>query len=115
MRKTRGDPDFLDEMIADREARQPGFAALVAAAIERRRLMRTLAAERERAGVSQTEVAAKMGTSQSAVARLERGELDAKLSTVERFATALGQKVEWKLVRVSARRRGTRAARAKGR
>jgi predicted transcriptional regulator len=38
-----------------------------------------------------------MGTSQSAVARLESGELDARLSTVERYAAALGRTVDWQV------------------
>ncbi len=38
-----------------------------------------------------------MGTSQSAVARLEAGGSDARFSTVERYAAALGQLVDWKL------------------
>jgi len=38
-----------------------------------------------------------MGTSQSAVARVEAGEIDAKFTTVERFAAALGQKIEWRV------------------
>jgi len=42
-------------------------------------------------------VASRLGTSQSAVARLEAGEIDAKFSTVERFTAALGQKVEWRV------------------
>ncbi len=49
--------------------------------------------------MSQTAVAAVMGTSQSAVARLETGDVDAKLSTVERYAAALGHKVEWRLAK----------------
>ena len=48
-------------------------------------------------GLSQTEVAARMGTSQSAVARLEQGEADARLSTVERLAAALEIRVTWSL------------------
>jgi predicted transcriptional regulator len=40
-----------------------------------------------------------MGTSQSAVARLESGDVDAKLSTVERYAAALGQRVEWRIAK----------------
>jgi predicted transcriptional regulator len=38
-----------------------------------------------------------MGTSQSAVARLESGELDARLSTLERYAAALGRTVDWQI------------------
>jgi len=45
--------------------------------------------------LSQTEIAARMGTSQSAVARLESGELDVRLSTLERYAAALGRTVDW--------------------
>ena len=40
-----------------------------------------------------------MGTSQSAVARLEAGDVDAKLSTVERYAAALGRRVEWRIAK----------------
>jgi predicted transcriptional regulator len=42
-----------------------------------------------------------MGTSQSAVARLEAGDIDAKLSPVERYAAALGRKVEWRIAKAS--------------
>jgi ribosome-binding protein aMBF1 (putative translation factor) len=90
-------PDFLDEIIDERSERNPEFPDLVEAALRRRQLLRELAARREKLGLSQTVVAARMGTSQSAVARLEAGEIDAKLSTVERFAAALGQKVEWRV------------------
>lgn len=89
--------DFLTEIVTERTARNPDFPGLVEAALRRRELLRELAAQREKLGLSQTAVAAMMGTSQSAVARLEAGDVDAKLSTVERFAAALGQKVEWRI------------------
>jgi transcriptional regulator with XRE-family HTH domain len=38
-----------------------------------------------------------MGTSQSAVARLESGESDLRLSTLERYAAAVGQRLDWRL------------------
>ncbi len=38
-----------------------------------------------------------MGTSQSAVARLETGASDALVSTVERYASALGWQLHWSL------------------
>jgi ribosome-binding protein aMBF1 (putative translation factor) len=93
--------DFLTEIVAERTARNPDFPGLVEAASRRRELLRELAAQRERLGLSQTAVAAVMGTSQSAIARLEAGDIDAKLSTVERFAAALGRKVEWRIAKAS--------------
>jgi predicted transcriptional regulator len=50
-------------------------------------------ARRHELGLSQTQVAARMGTSQSAVARLEAGQGDVRLSTLERYAAALGSLV----------------------
>ena len=38
-----------------------------------------------------------MGTSQSAVARVESGELDVRLSTLERYAAAVGQNLAFQL------------------
>jgi len=61
-------------------------------------LFEALSAEREAQGLSQTVVAARMRTSQSAVARIEQGEADVKLSTVERYAAAIGRQVHWELV-----------------
>jgi predicted XRE-type DNA-binding protein len=67
---------------------------------ERRgRLVRELAEQRQAAGLSQTEVAARMGTSQSAVARLESGTADVRASTLERYAAAVGGQITWKLDR----------------
>jgi ribosome-binding protein aMBF1 (putative translation factor) len=92
------DDDFLSEIIAERTKTDPNFPALVDAALKERWLLRALAARRIELGLSQTVVAARMGTSQSAVARLERGEADPKLSTIERFAAALGATIEWQLI-----------------
>ena len=68
----------------------PGFAEMAA---RRRALGDELVARRHALGLSQTEVAARMGTSQSAVARLEAGQGDIRLSTLERYAAALGSMV----------------------
>jgi ribosome-binding protein aMBF1 (putative translation factor) len=64
---------------------------------ERGRLVRALAGQRQAAGLSQTEVAARMGTSQSAVARIESGTADVRASTLERYAAALGSHIAWTL------------------
>jgi ribosome-binding protein aMBF1 (putative translation factor) len=66
---------------------------------DRGRLVRELAGQRQAAGLSQTEVAARMGTSQSAVARLESGLADVRASTLERYAAAVGGQITWKLSR----------------
>jgi transcriptional regulator with XRE-family HTH domain len=63
----------------------------------RQALLDRLVAARREAGLTQTELAARMGTSQSAVARLESGDLDARLSTLERYAAALGRTVDWQV------------------
>jgi transcriptional regulator with XRE-family HTH domain len=90
--------DDLDRYIAERARVNPDFPALVEAAMRERQLLRALAAKRAERGLSQREVAARMGTSQAAVARLERGEGDPTVSTLARFALALGQQLEWRLV-----------------
>ena len=74
----------------------PGFAEW---SRRRRALSEELAARRVELGLSQTEVAARMGTSQSAVARLESGDADLRLSTLERYAAALDQRLAWRLER----------------
>jgi transcriptional regulator with XRE-family HTH domain len=77
----------------------PGFRemALRRMAAERAGLIRDLVAQRVAAGLSQTEVAARMGTSQSAIARLESGATDVRASTLERYAAAVGGEISWKL------------------
>ena len=47
-------------------------------------------AAREMAGLSQRDLATRMGTSQAAVARLEAGGVGATLTTLHRVAAALG-------------------------
>jgi ribosome-binding protein aMBF1 (putative translation factor) len=52
---------------------------------------------RQRAGLSQTELAERMGTSQSAIARLESGRTLPSAKTLIRFAEATKSKVELRL------------------
>jgi predicted transcriptional regulator len=76
---------------------QPVFPGFREMAERRQSLSGQLTALRHRVGLSQVEVAARMGTSQSAVARFEAGDLDVRLSTVERYTTALGATLEWRI------------------
>jgi ribosome-binding protein aMBF1 (putative translation factor) len=94
--------DFLEEIIEESTELDPQFPALVAAAEQRRELLRTLVSKRQSKGLSQTTVAALMKTSQSAVARLE-GQEDAKESMIDRYAAAIGVQVKRTVVEVEDR------------
>lgn len=91
-------PDDLEDFIAGRALKNPDFPAMVEEALARRQLLRELAEDRRAGGLTRTVVAARMGTSESAVARLEAGEADTKLSTLGRYAAALGKRIEWRVV-----------------
>ncbi len=93
------DKEFNDSTPQDDLPLLPGFRemALRRMTADRRQLVQELAAQRQSAGLSQTEIAARMGTSQSAVARLETGEADVRASTLERYAAALGGHIAWRL------------------
>ncbi len=80
--KWKADPEFRKEI----EALRPEF-----------KLARALIEARARAGLSQSDVAERMGTSQPAVARLESGRKPT-LKALERYAEAVGMKVEIRLV-----------------
>lgn len=85
--------DDLDAFVAARTARNPRFPQMVDAVLETRRLVRALAAERERQGLSQEEVAAALGTRQPNIARLERGGVEPKHVTLVRYAALLGRRL----------------------
>jgi transcriptional regulator with XRE-family HTH domain len=73
----------------------PGFGEV---ADDQAGLVEQLVRARRAAGLSQTAIAARMGTSQSAVARLERGDADVRLSTLQRYAKALDRSVAFGVV-----------------
>jgi DNA-binding XRE family transcriptional regulator len=90
--------DFLDEMIEESTKRNPEFPALMEEARQRRALLADLAAMRSRSHISQRAIARRIKTSQPAIARLEAGSVDPRLSTLQRYAASIGKRVEWKLV-----------------
>lgn len=77
------DPAFRKE----HDALEPEFA-----------VARQLIEARTRAGLTQQELAVRMGTTQPAIARLESGRQKPTTKTLERFAKATGSKVEIRLV-----------------
>ena len=72
----------------------PGFSEMAGSD---RELVRSLARRRLGLGLSQTEVAARMGTSQSTVARIESCGSDLRLSTLGRYAEALGTSISYRV------------------
>lgn len=87
------EPDFLDEIVTESTQLDPLFPALLAAAEARRALIRDLVKHRQHSGLTQMQVADRMKTSQSAIARLESLD-DAKESMIDRYASAIGVQVQ---------------------
>ena len=60
-------------------------------------IVRELIAARMRAGLTQNQIAERMGTTQSVIARLEGGKRTPSLTTVQRYAEAAGCKAVFRL------------------
>ena len=70
--------------------KDPKYKAEYNALDEEFQLARTLIEARTRAGLSQTQLARRMKTSQSYVARIESGQVKPSTDALERFARATG-------------------------
>ena len=98
--RRRKDEEISSDAEADREridpilrnAREAGDAFTVdeASAILATKLLRSLIAARIKAGFSQAEVARRMGIPQPAIVRLEAGTHSPTLTTLARYASAIG-------------------------
>lgn len=95
--------DFLDEMIAKRTRKNPRFPDLIGEAERRLAVAKALAARRSALGVSQTVVAARMGTAASVISKLEAGG-DVKLSTLQRYCSAIGEAFPPQMTKLRGRR-----------
>ncbi|MBE0418237.1 MAG: helix-turn-helix transcriptional regulator [Coriobacteriia bacterium] len=83
----------------ERALKRKGFREAYDDLEEEYLLVRELLAARVHAGLTQEEVAASMGTTKSAVSRLEgAGKHSPSVSTLKRYARAVGCDVEIKLV-----------------
>jgi predicted transcriptional regulator len=79
-----------------KQMKNPAFKAEYDALEEEFALIRELLKARTRAQLTQAQVARRMGTSQSAVARLESGR-SPSLASLRKYAEATGSRVEIKL------------------
>jgi DNA-binding XRE family transcriptional regulator len=64
-------------------------------------IARMLIAARAKAGLTQVQLAKKMGTTQSAIARLESGKRMPSIETLESYARATGCELRIRLVRAA--------------
>ena len=98
--RRRKDEEISSDAEADREridqilrnVREAGETVTIdkASAILARKLLRSLIAARTKAGLSQSEVARRMGIPQPAIVRLEAGTHSPTLTTLARYASAIG-------------------------
>ena len=93
-RKNRYVGQSLSDYVAEEKARRPEFAT----EFDRLQLARKIRETRERAKLSQNDVATKAGTKQSAIARLESGRVVPKLDLLAKVARALGKRLEVRFV-----------------
>lgn len=84
---------FLDHLLDD-----PAVKAEYDKLAPEYALVREMIKARKRARLTQDEVAARMGTTKSAIARLESAGHKPSLRSIERYAAATGHKLEWRLV-----------------
>ncbi len=72
---------------------EPKYRKAYAALEDEFALAKAVIAARNRAGLTQTELALKMGTTQPAVARMEGGRVQPSLRTLQRLAQATGSRL----------------------
>jgi predicted transcriptional regulator len=76
----------------------PAVAAAYAEADEEFRVLEAMIRARSEAGLTQEALAARMGTTQSAIARLEGGGVSPTVDTLRRYAAAVGKRLRVEMV-----------------
>jgi len=87
----------LKKYIEKRKAANPDFAEGFDEGYENLRIGIMLKQARLEAGLTQDEVASAIGTRKTAISRLENHVQDVKLSTIEKYAKALGKRIHIKI------------------
>jgi HTH-type transcriptional regulator/antitoxin HipB len=85
--------DDLDRYLIRRKKIDPEFARGYAAGYEKFKVGVLLKQAREKAGLTQEELARRLRTKKSAISRIENHADDIKVSTLERAALALGKRL----------------------
>jgi HTH-type transcriptional regulator / antitoxin HipB len=88
----------LQKYINRRKRRDTEFAEGFEAGYSNFKVGILLKQAREKAGMTQDEVARKLRTKKSAISRIENHAEDIRLSTIQRYAKALGKRVRVEIV-----------------
>jgi DNA-binding XRE family transcriptional regulator len=96
--KNEDEMDDLDRTIADWKQQNPELANEFDEGYENFKIGVLFKSSREQAGMTQEEVARKLGTKKSAISRIENHAEDIRLSTLHKYAKALGKKVTLEIV-----------------
>ena len=83
----------VERLIAQLKAESPEFAESFERGYDAFRLGMHLQLAREDAGMTQEQVAERMGTKKSAISRIENNAGDLRLSTLQRYAEAVGRRL----------------------
>ena len=83
----------VEDWFAEEEARSQGFIAAIDAGSGKLTLARQLKQLREAAGMTQVDLAKKIGTKQPGIARVERGLATPSLEMLFKIGSALGMSV----------------------
>ncbi|MCB2170981.1 MAG: helix-turn-helix transcriptional regulator [Deltaproteobacteria bacterium] len=81
----------LKSYVSNRKARDPKFAKGYESGYQDFKIGVMLKIAREEAGLTQDQLAEKLNTKKTAISRIENHAEDIKLSTLEKFAHALGK------------------------
>ena len=89
--------DDLEKYIAKRKKRSRAFAEGFETGYEQFKIGVMLRSAREEAGFTQDEIAERLQTKKSAISRIENHAEDIRLSTLEKFAEAIGKRLSLRI------------------
>ncbi|QAS70591.1 helix-turn-helix transcriptional regulator [Oenococcus sicerae] len=84
----------IDDYIAERESKDPGFKQALSKESQKLDLAIKIRNLREQEGLSQRELAARLGKPQSTIARIENGNVNPSFKTIEEIANKLGKNLQ---------------------
>lgn len=85
--------DDLDKYVEKRKQQNPNFWESAEQEYETFKLNILLKQIRQESGISQQDLAEKIGTTKSVISRIENHAEDVRFSTIQKVATACGKKV----------------------